>query len=60
MPAGVDTGSVLRLAGEGDLGTAGGPPGDLLVHVRVRPHKVFKQERDNVIMELPFPLSRLL
>lgn len=53
VPAGVDTGSVLRLAGEGDLGTAGGPPGDLLVHVRVRPHKVFKRERDNVIMELP-------
>jgi len=53
VPAGVDTGSVLRLAGEGELGIAGGPPGDLLVNIRVRPHKVFKRERDNVIMELP-------
>jgi molecular chaperone DnaJ len=53
VPAGVDNGSALRLAGEGELGEQGGPPGDLFVRIRVRPHKVFKREKDNVLMELP-------
>jgi molecular chaperone DnaJ len=53
VPAGVDNGSALRLAGEGELGTQGGPPGDLIVRIRVRPHKVFKREKDNVVMEVP-------
>lgn len=53
VPAGVDTGSALRLAGEGELGARGGPPGDLFVRIRVRPHKVFKRERDDVLLEIP-------
>lgn len=53
VPAGVDNGSALRLAGEGELGEQGGPPGDLFVRIRVRPHKVFKREKDNVVMEIP-------
>lgn len=53
VPAGVDNGSALRLAGEGELGTKGGPPGDLIVRLRVRPHKVFKRQKDNVVMEIP-------
>jgi molecular chaperone DnaJ len=53
VPAGVDTGSVLRLAGEGDLGARGGPPGDLFVSMRVRPHKIFHREGDNVVCEIP-------
>lgn len=53
VPAGVDNGSALRLAGEGELGEQGGPPGDLIVRLRVRPHKVFKREKDNVTMEIP-------
>ncbi len=53
VPAGVDNGSALRLAGEGELGTQGGPPGDLIVRLRVRPHKVFKRQKDNVVMEIP-------
>ena len=53
VPAGVDTGSALRLAGEGELGTAGGPPGDLIALIKVRPHKVFKREKDNILMDVP-------
>ncbi len=53
VPAGVDTGSVLRLAGEGELGIRGGPPGDLFVTIRVQPHKIFKRQEDDVICEIP-------
>ena len=55
VPAGVDTGSVLRLAG-GRFGNSRRAPCDLLVHVRVRPIRC-SSERDNVIMELPISLS---
>jgi molecular chaperone DnaJ len=53
IPAGVDTDTVLRLSGEGDLGLRGGPPGDLFVRIRVRPHKLFKRDGDNVVCEVP-------
>ncbi len=44
IPAGVDTGSTLRLSGRGGAGPRGGPNGDLYVHVRVRPHDTFTRE----------------
>ena len=44
---------VLRLAGLGGAGTGGGPPGDLLVHVRVRPDRVFRREGNDVHSEVP-------
>ncbi|HAA89615.1 MAG: Chaperone protein DnaJ [Thermoanaerobacterales bacterium 50_218] len=53
VPAGVDSGSRLRLAGEGGLGERGGPPGDLYVTIHVRPHKIFQREGDDVICEIP-------
>ncbi|SFQ99754.1 molecular chaperone DnaJ [Desulfoscipio geothermicus] len=53
IPAGVDTGSRLRLAGEGEAGQRGGPPGDLYVYIHVSPHPVFKREGNNVIIEAP-------
>jgi molecular chaperone DnaJ len=53
VPAGVDNNSALRLSGEGELGTQGGPPGDLIVRIRVRPHKLFKREKDHVVMDVP-------
>ncbi|MEL7567952.1 MAG: molecular chaperone DnaJ [Dehalobacterium sp.] len=55
IPAGVDNGSRLRIAHEGEAGTLGGPSGDLYVYLTVRPHKTFKRENDDVICE--FPLS---
>lgn len=51
IPAGVDTGSRLRLAGEGEIGLRGGPPGDLFVYIYVQPHAVFKREGNHVIID---------
>ncbi|HOV79697.1 MAG TPA: molecular chaperone DnaJ [Bacillota bacterium] len=53
VPPGVDSGSRLRLAGEGEAGTRGGPPGDLYVYIHVKPHRIFKREDDDVICEIP-------
>ncbi|HEX3011693.1 MAG TPA: molecular chaperone DnaJ [Syntrophomonadaceae bacterium] len=49
IPAGIDTGSRLRISGEGELGVYGGPPGDLYISVIVRSHPVFKREGYNLI-----------
>jgi molecular chaperone DnaJ len=53
VPPGVDNGSRLRVAGEGEAGTRGGPRGDLYVYIHVKPHKVFKREGDDLICEIP-------
>ena len=53
IPAGVDTGSRLRIAGKGEAGERGGPPGDLYVVVRVREHEFFKREGSNLFCEIP-------
>ncbi|KAA8496214.1 Chaperone protein DnaJ [Porphyridium purpureum] len=52
VPAGVDTGSRLRIRGEGDAGPRGGPAGDLYVMVRVQPHKTFKRQGMNVFSDV--------
>lgn len=49
IPPGVDTGSSLRLAGEGEAGPLGGPPGDLYVVIHVKPHPHFVREGDDLI-----------
>jgi DnaJ-class molecular chaperone len=54
IPAGVRNGSVIRLAGQGEPGINGGPPGDLLLHVRIEPHPLFHiVDEDNLELELP-------
>jgi molecular chaperone DnaJ len=53
VPPGVDNGSRLRLAGEGEAGTRGGPPGDLYVYIHVKQHKLFRREGDDLICEIP-------
>jgi molecular chaperone DnaJ len=53
VPPGVDTGTRLKLAQEGDLGPNGGPRGDLFVIVEVRPHPFFRREDDDVVTEVP-------
>lgn len=55
IPAGVDTGSRLRLAGEGEAGLRGGPPGDLYVRIRVRPHEIFSREEQDLYCAVPIP-----
>ena len=61
IPAGADNGMRLRLAGQGDAGKRGGPPGDLYVNVVVKPHPLFKRQGDDLILEreISFPLAAL-
>jgi DnaJ-class molecular chaperone len=53
IPAGVREGSTVRLAGQGGLGTNGTPPGDLYLHIRLRPHPLFTVRGDDLETELP-------
>jgi molecular chaperone DnaJ len=58
IPAGVDTGSQLRMAGEGEAGTQGGPPGDLYVFVRVREHAFFRRDGVDLYCEIPVSFTQ--
>ena len=53
IPPGVDNGDRIRLTGEGEAGTLGGPNGDLYVQINVRPHKIFEREGKNLYCEVP-------
>ncbi|HOX56431.1 MAG TPA: molecular chaperone DnaJ [Candidatus Paceibacterota bacterium] len=53
IPAGVDTGSRLRSAGNGEAGFRGGPPGDLYVVLHVQPHSIFQRDGDDLLCEVP-------
>ncbi len=53
VPPGVDTGDRIRLAGEGEMGDLGGPPGDLYVQVRVQPHPIFERQDSDLYCEVP-------
>ena len=52
IPAGVDTGSRLRLTGEGEAGRAGAPPGDLYIILHVEPHDTFQRDGDDLKCEI--------
>ncbi len=52
IPAGVDNGNQIRLAGEGEPGINGGPQGNLYLLVNVQPHKFFKRREDDIILNL--------
>ena len=53
IPAGVDTASRLRSAGNGEAGFRGGPPGDLFVVIHVRAHEIFQRDGDDLLCEVP-------
>jgi molecular chaperone DnaJ len=53
VPAGVDSGDRIRLAGEGEAGRNGGPPGDLYVEIRVREHPIFERDGSHLSCEVP-------
>lgn len=57
-PAGVDTGSRLRLRGEGEPGRYGGPPGDLYVVVHVRKHEIFERHGDDIVQTVTISFSQ--
>lgn len=57
IPAGVDNGSRIRLQGMGDPGPNGGPPGDLYIITRVRPHPLLERKGDNLYVEIPITIT---
>ncbi|MDQ1912896.1 molecular chaperone DnaJ [Paenibacillus sp. GD4] len=58
IPAGVDDGAQLRVSGEGEAGTRGGPPGDLYVVIRVKAHEFFEREGDDIYCEVPLTFAQ--
>ncbi len=52
IPAGVDDGSRIRVSGSGEGGTRGGPPGDLYVYLSIAPHRVFRREGNDLLIDV--------
>ena len=57
IPPGIRDGQVLRLRGKGRPGLSGGPAGDALIEIEVRPHPLFQRIGDDIRVELPVPLA---
>jgi molecular chaperone DnaJ len=57
IPAGVEDGTRIRLAGEGEAGMRGGSTGDLYIFVSVTPHRLFKRDGANLYCRVPIPLT---
>lgn len=58
IPAGVETGTTIRLSGEGEFGMHGGPPGDLYVYLTVEEHPLFRRDGQDIICEVPISFSQ--
>lgn len=58
VPAGVDSGSTLRLSGRGAAGPHGGPSGDLYVHVQVAEHERYRREGEDLVTEVPVSIAQ--
>jgi molecular chaperone DnaJ len=58
IPPGVDEGMQLRVSGEGEAGSGGGPRGDLYVVLHVKPHPVFQREERHLLCEVPITFSQ--
>ena len=57
IPAGINEGMRIRSAGNGEPGTNGGPPGDLYIEIRVKPHEVFERDGDDLHCTVPVGLT---
>ena len=57
IPAGVETGTRIRLAGEGDAGLRGGPPGDLYIFIEVVEHELFQRDGQNLYCRVPVSIT---
>lgn len=58
IPAGVDNDSVIPIRGQGDPGENGGPNGDFYVVISVRPHELFRRDRDNLYIDIPIGFNQ--
>ena len=59
IPAGVDDGSQMRLTGEGEIGTHGGPRGNLYLQINVKPHEVFRRDEDDLLLDLDLNFAQV-
>jgi len=57
IPAGIDTGKKLRIAGKGGISAGGGPRGDLYLLIKVKHHSVFERDGDDLIVDKKIPFS---
>ena len=57
VPAGVDTGSRLRLSGMGEAGIGGGPTGDLIIVIHVQDHDIFDRDGDDLYCQIPIKFT---
>ena len=58
IPAGIDNGQTISIRGQGNAGTNGGPAGDLLITITVRPHELFRREGTSVLCEAPITFAQ--
>ncbi len=58
VPAGIDNGQVLTIRGQGGLGERGGPPGDLMIVVSVKPHKLFRRRDFDLYIDMPLTFTQ--
>ena len=58
VPAGIDDGQTISLRGQGNAGRNGGPAGDLLIVIAVRPHEIFRREGTSVLCEAPITFTQ--
>ncbi len=57
IPPGVEDGTRIRLAGEGEAGLRGAPPGDLYIFLSIRPHRFFQREGSHIQCRVPIPMT---
>jgi molecular chaperone DnaJ len=57
IPSGVEDGTRIRLAGEGEVGIRGASPGDLYIFVSVAPHRIFQRDGANIYCRVPLPIT---
>ncbi len=57
IPAGVNTGNQLRIAGAGEMGTNGGPNGDVYIEFSVKDHPIYERDGDDIYLELPLTIT---
>jgi DnaJ-class molecular chaperone len=60
VPGGADAGTRVRLAGQGEAGVQNGPPGDLLLTLRVRSHPFFRRDGDDLLLDVPVTVPELV
>ncbi len=60
IPEGIHQGATIRLAGQGEPSVTGGPPGDLLVKVKIAPHPYFKRDGANILLEVPITVTEAI